>query len=186
MPFQERKDICDKAFVSVLALKAQLIQNGMAAPVIIAGGSHTFPVHCQRKDVECSPGTFVYWDQNNIRHCPEQPFLPAVLLVARIISLPAPGKICIDLGHKSVAAEKEITNRVTFLNAPGFTAVSQSEEHLVVSVTEPHQWQPGDVLYGLPSHICPTVALYESMTVIENGFTNGQWTNVARNRMISV
>lgn len=184
--FTGRKKECDDAFATVLALKQQLLEKGMHEPVIIAGGSHSFPIHAARKDVECSPGTFVYWDQNNSLNCPEQPFLPAVLLVTRIVSLPSTGRICIDLGHKSVAAEKDISNRVVFLNAPGLKAVSQSEEHLVVSVTEPHHWQPGDVLYGLPVHICPTVALYESMTTIENGFTAGEWSNVARNRKISL
>lgn len=29
-------------------------------PVIVAGGSPTFPVHALRPDVECSPGTFIY------------------------------------------------------------------------------------------------------------------------------
>ena len=106
--------------------------------------------------------------------------------MTRVVSLSAPNRICLDLGHKSVAAENEITRRVYFLNAPGLKAVSQSEEHLVVEVDKDHSYKVGDVLYGLPIHICPTVALYERVYTIENGDLTGSWKNVARDRTLSV
>src|SRR5882672_1627746 len=72
----KRKEECDRAYLEVSKMKEAL--SGMS-PVIIAGGSHTFPIHCGRKEVECSPGTFVYWDKGNSDYCPEQPFLPAAV-----------------------------------------------------------------------------------------------------------
>jgi D-serine deaminase-like pyridoxal phosphate-dependent protein len=167
-------------------MQKELIKRGFSEPVIIAGGSHSFPIHCERKAVECSPGTFVYWDKGNSDWCPEQAFLTAAIVVTRIVSLPATVLLCTDLGHKSVAAEKELTRRVYFLNAPALEAVSQSEEHLVLKINDNSTWQTGDVLYGLPVHICPTVALYESVLTVENGRVTGQWTTTARNRKICI
>lgn len=177
---------CDEAFAAVEKLKQELLNQGIAVPDIIVGGSPTFPIHAKRNTVECSPGTFIYWDKGYLDQCPEQDFLPAAVLVTRIISLPSPTRICTDLGHKSVAAENEIGRRVFFLNATQLTPVGQSEEHLVCEVGKNHPYKTGDVLYGIPYHICPTVALYERAYTIEDGKITGEWKNVARDRKITI
>ena len=179
--FEMKKQKCDEAFALVEKLNEKL-----KLPTIVMGGSPAFSVHCKRKHIECSPGTFVYWDKGYTDLCPEQKFLPAILLVTRIISLPSANKICTDLGHKSVAAENEITRRVFFLNAEGLKPVGQSEEHLVLETREGHSFKVGDIFYGLPYHVCPTVALYERVYTIENGKVTGEWKNVARYRKISL
>jgi D-serine deaminase-like pyridoxal phosphate-dependent protein len=184
--FEQRKAKCDEAFSAVTALKQALKQAGFTDVVVVAGGSPTFSVHCKRPDVECSPGTFVYWDKGYGETCPEQGFLPAALVISRVISLPAAGRLCLDLGHKSIAAENELTRRVSFLNAPDWKAVGQSEEHLVVEAETSHSHHPGDMVYGLPVHICPTVNLYERAYTIEEGQLTGEWKNIARDKKISV
>lgn len=177
---------CDQAFASVETLKACVMKQGISVSNIIAGGSPTFPIHAKRKNVECSPGTFIYWDKGYLDQCPEQDFVAAAVLVTRIISLPSPSKICADLGHKSVAAENEISRRVFFLNAPALVPVSQSEEHLVCEAGNGHDYKTGDVLFGIPYHICPTVALYERAFTVEGGKITGEWRNIARDRKITI
>lgn len=184
--FEARKQRCDEKFLEVENVTGKILEAGLTAPVIIAGGSPTFSVHSKRKNIECSPGTFIYWDAGYADLCPEQSFLPAALVITRVISLPSPGRVCTDLGHKSVAAENEIGKRVVFLNVPGTTVLSQSEEHLVFETSADHSFQPGDVLYGMPWHICPSVALYERVITIENGKISGEWRNVARDRRITL
>jgi D-serine deaminase-like pyridoxal phosphate-dependent protein len=100
--------------------------------------------------------------------------------------LPDEGKLCLDIGHKSVSAENELSKRIYFLNAPKLTFVSQSEEHLVVDAGKNHRYKVGDVLYGLPYHICPTVALYERAITTVNNQISGEWRNAARDRKISI
>src|SRR5690606_20967355 len=96
----------------------------------------------------------------------EQAYLTAALVVCRVISLPEAGTICVDLGHKAVAAENDLNRRVYFLNAPGLIPLSQSEEHLTLKAGKNHNFKIGDVLYGIPIHICPTCALYNNATII--------------------
>ncbi|HVM88444.1 MAG TPA: D-TA family PLP-dependent enzyme [Puia sp.] len=184
--FNIRKQKCDECFEKVAQLKKQIMNSGFAEPVIVVGGSPSFSIHCKRENVECSPGTFVYWDKGYTDLCPEQNFLPAALVISRVISLPAENKLCLDLGHKSVAAENEITKRIYFLNAPELKAIGQSEEHLVVEAGAGHHYQVGDVLYGLPMHICPTVALFEKAITVNDHFANGEWKTVARDRKINI
>ena len=99
---------------------------------IVAGGSPTFPTHLHR-EIECSPGTFVYWDWGYKHQLPDEPFDYAALVLTRVISIVDGQTITTDLGHKSVAAENPFP-RVHFLNAPDATPFSQSEEHLVLKV----------------------------------------------------
>src|SRR6185436_1039528 len=179
--FEAKKKKCDEAFALV-----EKLNEDLKLPTVVMGGSPAFSVHCKRKNIECSPGTFVYWDKGYTDLCPEQKFLPAIVLVTRIISLPSSNKICTDLGHKSVAAENEITRRVFFLNVDGLKPVGQSEEHLVLETKEGHPYKTGDLFYGLPFHICPTVALYERIYTIEKGKVTGEWKNRARDRKISL
>jgi D-serine deaminase-like pyridoxal phosphate-dependent protein len=180
-----RKADCDQAFEQVEAIRKRIIDSGMEEPIIVAGGSPTFPIHAQRGKVECSPGTFVYWDKGYTEVCPEQPFLPAALVLTRVISLPDASKLCLDLGHKSIGPENELARRVFFVNAPQLKTVSQSEEHLVVEAGMGHSFKVGDVLYGMPYHICPTVALYERAFTVKNNKVKGEWMTIARDRKIN-
>jgi D-serine deaminase-like pyridoxal phosphate-dependent protein len=186
--FAVREQKCDEAFKAVEEMKKAIIQKGLDEPVIIAGGSPTFSIHSKRKNRECSPGTFIYWDKGYIDLCPEQSFLPAALVISRVVSLPAAGKLCLDLGHKSIGAENELSRRVYFLNAPGLKPIGQSEEHLVVEAggEDERSIETGDVLYGLPIHICPTVALYERAYTVEDHQVNGEWKMIARDRKITI
>lgn len=176
----KRREMCNEAFKKVEDLADRIVSSGLAKPLIIAGGSPSFPIHAERKDVECSPGTFVFWDHGYASICKEQPFLPGALVVTRVLSLPAPGRICIDMGHKGIASENEISKRAFFLNAPELKLISQSEEHGVVEADEGHAYLPGDVLYVLPYHICPTVNLYQQMIVITEHRAKDSWYIKAR------
>ena len=175
---------CEEAYQQVDNMKSILVEAGHQVPIIIAGGSPTFPIHAKRKEAECSPGTFIYWDKGYLDLFPDQHFLPAALVITRVIAMPGETTLCLDLGHKSIAAENDLQHRVFFLNAPELVFMAQSEEHLVVDAGIGHKWKIGDVLFGLPVHICPTCALYDSAAIVEDGSIAGSWEIIARDRKI--
>ena len=180
--FNERETAVIKSFSSVIEMKQAIKAVGIPEPFLIAGGSPSFSTHCKYDDRECSPGTFVYWDHGYAELCQEQEFVPAAVLITRIVSLPGPGKICTDLGHKSVAAENDLTKRVFFPTDKALVPVGQSEEHLVLETNENHTYEIGDLLYAIPYHICPTVALYDHLFVVRNARVEAKWKVEARNR----
>lgn len=182
---ETRRQKCDAAYVPVQALAQAITDSGLPAPVIVAGGTPTYPIHAEREGVECSPGTFIFWDWGYAQHLPDQQYDYAAVLVTRVISIIDGERLCLDLGHKSVAAENP-QPRVTFLNAPEATIISQSEEHLVIKVADTAQYPLGTVFYGVPYHICPTVALYERVGVVENNTCIAHWKVVARDRKIMI
>lgn len=180
-----RKQKSDEAFQSIVELAKQIRTLTQKELHIVAGGSPTLPVHAERVNIECSPGTFVFWDWGYKHSFPDEPFDYAALVISRVISVVDENTLCTDLGHKSVAAENPLP-RVYFLNAPDAEPVGQSEEHLVVKVPDASVYKVGDVLYGAPVHICPTVALYEKAVVVENNEVSGEWRVIARDRKITV
>lgn len=184
--FEKRKQETKRSFEAVYEMQQELKSKGFPEPVIIAGGSPTFPVHIKSEKIECSPGTCIFWDKGYSDLCAEQPFVPAAVLLTRVISLPTPERITLDLGHKSVAPENEITKRVFFPDAPGLKPVGQSEEHLVMEAPAGHGFKVGDLLIGIPFHICPTVSMYDRMTAVEGGKISGEWRVSGRDRKITI
>ena len=180
-----RKEACDAAFSPVAALKNDLQTAGLPVPRIVAGGSPTFPIHAQRADVECSPGTTVFWDSGYGNKLRDLDFLPAALVLTRVVSKPGPSLLCLDLGHKALGSEMPHP-RVQFLNLAEHQAVTHSEEHLVIETAKAGEFNIGDCLYGVPRHICPTVALHSSAVVIEGGKIAGSWKVAARERRLTI
>lgn len=152
--------------------------HGVQLPLVM-GGTPTFAIHARRPDVTVSPGTFVFWDAGYSQQLPDLPFDWAAVLLMRVISVIDEQTLCLDLGHKSVAAENPLP-RVVFLNEPDAVPIGQSEEHLVVRVANAHRHPPGTVRYGVPVHICPTVNLYDSVSVIIDNQSVATWSVTAR------
>ena len=176
---------CDALFAPVEKLRAQLLAEGLPVPSVVAGGSPTFPFHARRRDVECSPGTCVFWDAGYAKKCPTLAFVPAALVITRVVSRPRGNRLCLDLGYKAIASEMPHP-RVIFPQLPDATAVTHSEEHLVIETARAADFPIGTALYGIPWHICPTVALHEQALVVEDGRVTGAWPVGARSRILNL
>jgi D-serine deaminase-like pyridoxal phosphate-dependent protein len=181
-----RRQKCDDAFAGVAALYASVVEALGIELTSVAGGTPTYSVHRLRPLVECSPGTFIYWDKGYAEILAEQRYAFAALVITRVVSLPAPDLICVDLGHKAIASENPIDKRVTFLNAGRLTPVGHSEEHMVFRIEDTRSYQVGNVLYGVPYHICPTVALHQNPAIVRDGRVREYWNTVSRSRMLTV
>jgi D-serine deaminase-like pyridoxal phosphate-dependent protein len=180
-----RTEQCETAFAPVVAFRNELCRAGLDVPSLIAGGSPTFAIHARHADRELSPGTTVLWDFGYGDKFPELGFLPAALLLTRVISKPDSNRLCLDLGHKAVAAENPHP-RVRLLELPDANAVMHSEEHLVIETPNAPRFTIGQCLYGIPRHVCPTVALQSEAWVVEGRKATERWPIVARARRLTV
>jgi D-serine deaminase-like pyridoxal phosphate-dependent protein len=181
----ERKRISDESFAPVLKIIEKIRQSGSGDIKIVAGGSPTFPIHAKRKEVESSPGTLLLWDWGYSSSFPDMDFLHAAVVIMRVISKPADELICLDLGHKAIASEMP-QPRVKIPGLKDYSIINHSEEHMVVRTSEAFKYKAGDLMYGIPWHICPTVDRYDHVTVVTNHRAEGQWKVEARKRIISI
>ena len=183
---KERQSAIQDSFTQVQQLIKNIESSGLITPDIIAGGSPSFSTHSQFINRLVSPGTVILWDAGYAEKYPEQEYIFAALIITRIISKPATGIITLDLGHKAIAAENPIHNRVRFLNLTDYTLLSQSEEHGVIQTSEWDRLNVGDVLYGVPYHVCPTVNLYDEAYIIEENHFSKMWAIEGRKRRILI
>lgn len=180
-----RSVACEASFAPVGALREKLLERRLPVPRLVVGGTPTFPFHARRQGVECSPGTCVFWDAGYGSKLPDLEFLPAAVVLTRVVSKPGPNLLCLDLGHKAIASEMSHP-RVCFLNLPDARAETHSEEHLVVETARAAEFRLGDCVYGLPWHICPTVALHAEAVVVVKGAFQTVWKITARERRLTI
>ncbi len=175
----ERTGKVDLGFEAVQTLLKKLDNKGLE---ILCGGSISFPVHARYPERTLSPGTTLLWDQGYSENIPDLDFEVAACLLCRVISKPGKNSICVDLGHKAVGSEMSAPP-VYFPQFPEARLTVHSEEHLVLEFAGASSLKIGEVLYGIPRHICPTVALHEEAQVVENGVVTDQWKIVSRKRI---
>ncbi|MCR4032890.1 MULTISPECIES: D-TA family PLP-dependent enzyme [Flavobacterium] len=172
---EERNLEASKSFEQIIS-KAENLK-------IVAGGSNTFPFYASQENVECSPGTFVFWDSNYQNNLPEQDFKPALVIVGTIISKPTKNTFCVDIGYKAVSSENPIDKRLVILNDENLIPTAHSEEHLVVENKGQNEYEIGDIIYAEPYHVCPTVALYDNLQAVnKKQQIYAQWPIGARGR----
>ncbi len=180
-----RRQRCEEAFAPVLALRQQLQGEGLIVKELVAGGSPTFGIHAEHADRTLSPGTTVLWDFGYGDKHPDLPFLPAAVLLTRVVSKPGNDRITLDLGHKSVAPENPHP-RVRFEELPEANFLMQSEEHLVIELEQRERFAIGQALHGIPRHVCPSVSMHGEAIVIDQGKIADRWPITARNRRITI
>jgi D-serine deaminase-like pyridoxal phosphate-dependent protein len=175
--YEDRAKQVETDFTSFYELLGQLNHSDLE---LVVSGTPSFLVHHKNSQFTCSPGTFIFFDAGYAALFPENTFEFGVEIIARIISKPTDSTICIDLGHKSVAAENPIDNRVRFIDQPSWVLKSQSEEHGIVEVGDSSRYSIGEIVRMIPYHICPTVNLHSHLQVIDGGL----WEVKARNRRL--
>ena len=151
---------------------------------IVVGGSPTFGLWANLTEWNLSPGTVILWDAGYARAFPDLDFNIASCLLTRVISKPEKDLICVDLGHKSVAAENPIHDRVFFPDLNDYQIMGQSEEHLMIKTTHSEKYKLSHLLLGYPKHICPTVALHDHAYIIRESVASTEtWAVSARKRI---
>lgn len=176
----ERKAHCDRDFEGVARLIRELKEDGISIGELACGGTPTFPIHALDESRTLCPGTTLLWDAGYKETIPDLEFLPAAVVAGRVISKPVQ-QICLDLGHKSVASEMAHP-RLQFLELERVEVMNHSEEHLVISAPVAKELSIGDLVYALPTHICPTIALHEKVYVVQDHQFTGTWEVIARRR----
>ncbi|MDH3697296.1 MAG: D-TA family PLP-dependent enzyme [Flavobacteriaceae bacterium] len=183
--FNERKKQCDVAFKPADQLRNTLERSGYEVPEVIVGGSPTFPVHAQREGVVLSPGTTLLWDLRNATDLPDMDFLPAAVLLTRVVSKPSSNRIALDLGHKAIAPEMSFP-RAHIMGLEDAKQVGHSEEHLVLELDDAASVEVGQLYYAIPMHICPTVCKYPNVMVVQDHKVTGKWEVAARDYQLSI
>lgn len=157
--------------------------------LVVCGGTPSFPCHSASKlNIFYSPGTCIIHDFGYGSSYKELPHIPAAVVLGRVISRPSENTFTLDIGVKAIASDPK-GERGQIVGFEYAKTVIQNEEHWVLEVPVDKISeipQIGTVLFAIPTHVCPTSALYPSATVISNKKIIGNWEVTARNRVINI
>jgi D-serine deaminase-like pyridoxal phosphate-dependent protein len=179
----EREKAVDEEMAKLISVRNELYAKGLELPVIVMGGTPTFPLHARNKGFFLSPGTIFVNDHGYDAKFKDLRFTPGAAILTRVISRPKPDLFTLDLGSKAISTDNEVRGVITELSEA--KPVKQSEEHYVFSM-EGSCPPIGTVLYVIPTHICPTTALYPGVYVVRDRKLVNYWEIDARDRKITV
>ena len=173
----ERTQAAHAGYDRLMELVSELEHAGASVTEIVTAGTPAFPCSLSYKPFRSgnfiqrvSPGTVVYNDATSLAQLPAQyGYMPAALVLARVVSQPRPGIVTCDAGHKAVSADAGIPTCVVMGHAE-LTPLSPSEEHLPLEVKEGTEApRIGDLLYLIPRHVCPTVNNFDAALIVRKG-----------------
>ena len=183
---QEREVATAPVDKQIEEIKARLKADGICCEILIMGGTPSFPVHAEMTGEFLSPGTCVIQDAGYRNAYPDLKFTPAAALLTRVVSRPSRDTFTLDLGCKAVATDPQ-PERAEIVGMEYARTVIQNEEHWVVRVPDIADIPPiGTELFAIPTHVCPTSALYPAVPVVENGKVTGWWKVAARDRRLTL
>jgi D-serine deaminase-like pyridoxal phosphate-dependent protein len=187
--YTERRTAAVNQLRPVLALRETLEKQGLPVPRLVLGGTPTFSIYARMDfpGTELAPGTCILHDHGyGSKFTDLSGFVPAALLLTRVISRPTSSRVTLDLGYKAIASDPPAGKRCTLLNVPDYEILLQNEEHLVIDTPAADSFPPGAEVYAVPTHICPTCAMHRHAYVVENGAVTERWDIIARDRILTI
>ena len=185
--YDSRMQRVTETIAAVTSIRDTLTGQNLSCPILIMGGSPTFPCYANGMEgVYFSPGTVFIYDEGYTEQFPDLPYLAGAAILTRVVSHPAEGYFTLDAGYKAISAEQGIRGIIPEL--PHAKEAFQSEEHWTFTMDKGHESERpaiGTVLYIIPWHVCPTSALYDKAYVISAGSLTAEWPITARNRKIT-
>jgi D-serine deaminase-like pyridoxal phosphate-dependent protein len=164
-----------QGYARLIELIAFLTRSGIEVEEVITSGTPAVPhaldfagfngagfVH------RVSPGTIIYNDRASLKELPDYGFVPAALVLSTVVSRPLADRVTCDAGHKAVSADAGVPT-CDVLGWPGLVGMKPSEEHLPLEVVSGEMPARGELLYLLPSHVCPTVNNFDRAMIIRDG-----------------
>lgn len=189
---RERTGMTNAGWDKLIKFRDQLMLGGLEVPRIVTAGTGSFPILAQHGEpnLELSPGTIVFHDDDMVTRFPEMNFVPALGVLTRVVSANQAGFLTLDAGHKSIAADQPFGRRLAFpelgkYEDGDFEEVMHSEEHLVLKTPHAERFRLGDHLLAIPRHACPVSAVHQFANVVSNGKVIAKWKVASRDRVVS-
>jgi D-serine deaminase-like pyridoxal phosphate-dependent protein len=185
----ERCAVANRGYDQLLHIVTALQNEKLPVDEVITAGTPALPCSLAYAPFRnasfvhrVSPGTVIYCDTTSLQQLPDYGYVPAAVVMTRVISHPAADIITCDAGHKSVSADAGVPT-CAVLGHPELQPLTPSEEHLPMRVAAGYgRPNVGEVLYLVPRHVCPSVNNFNHAIIVEQGRMLGVEPVTARGR----
>lgn len=171
----------------LLATKEQMGAAGDGE--ISVGSTPTVRVSGQVPGVtEIRPGNYVFCDATQVRLGAATPEQCALRVLARVVSRPAPGRLVIDAGAKTLALDRgahgsdALAGYGVVVHHADAVIERLSEEHGVMRVAADSPLRVGDIVEIIPNHSCPVANLTDELYVLDASGYVTTWPVIARGK----
>lgn len=149
-------------------------------PVLSGGSTPTAYNGVAAPLTEVRPGTYVFGDRQQMRLAGLTAEDIALVVVARVVSVPRAGEAVLDCGSKTLSKDRPswLEGHGLVLEAPEAVIDELSEEHAVVRGWSGKQSIPanvGDLVQVIPNHVCPVVNLGRELVITDGGSVTDRW-----------
>lgn len=165
-----------EGYTELLALADALSASGVSIAEIITSGTPALPYALSFAGWDgmpffhsVSPGTVVYNDSTSLNQLPGLGYQAAALVISTVVSRPKQDRVTCDAGHKAVSVDAGVPSCIV-LDHLDWTPQKPSEEHLPIDLPSSEaNVKPGQRIYLVPRHVCPTVNNFDQALLIRNG-----------------
>lgn len=182
---KERRAHAEVSSKKIMKIRAELTEKGYDLGIMVMGGTPTFPCHAETEGVFLSPGTIFVSDHGYCKNFPDMGVVPAAAVLTRVLSHPGEGLFTLDTGYKAVSADADPRGVIAELEGK-CEPIMSSEEHWVFRMKPEFSHLLPDVgalLHVIPTHICPTTAMYDAVYVVSEGKLRDIWQVAGRERI---
>jgi len=172
---QEREAIALDEARALVETADALAQDGVSVHEMSVGSTPTAASLERVKSAypaitEMRPGTYVFNDANQVSLGVASEDECALRVLVTVISRPAPDRMVVDAGSKTLAADAgQQAGFGRVVGHPEFLVERLSEEHAVVVIPPTATCRVGDRLAIIPNHACPVPNLADSVFGVRSG-----------------
>lgn len=158
---------------------ASLEDAGLPCPVASGGSTPTALLADHGVLTELRPGVYAFNDAQQLRLGSCRPEDVALVVVATVVSTPAPDRLVLDAGSKAIGADRPawLPGHGLLPSLPGGVVEQLSEHHAVVALDRscPRRPAVGSRLALVPNHVCAAVNLADELVVVADGAVVDRW-----------
>jgi D-serine deaminase-like pyridoxal phosphate-dependent protein len=153
-------------------------EAGLACRIVSAGGTGSYQYTADLAGItEIQAGGGIFACQYYTQVCGVEGHVPALTVLATVVSRPAADRAVLDIGQKSVSAHK---TPPVLADYPNSRIVGLSAEHATVEVTRGDPLRIGEKVSVVPGYSDFTFVLHDRVLAHRNGRVEAAWELLGR------
>jgi D-serine deaminase-like pyridoxal phosphate-dependent protein len=175
----ERHQAANQETDAITTTAGMLRRAGIEVRQLSVGSTPTAGLALRGGITEMRPGTYIYGDANQVALGSQRLDDCALAVIATVVSTPAPDRAVVDAGSKALSADLRVAGREGYgivVGRKDLIVARLSEEHAVLTATEPTGLAVGRRLLVIPSHVCTSVNLHPAFLL--SGAGHPRWLAV--------
>ncbi len=156
----------------LLDVKKRVEMEGIEVEVLSGGSSVSSSYPQQLEGItESRAGNYIFYDMNAVHLGIAEPTQCALRVIAKVISIPLPGRATIDAGSKALSTDQPLkgSDYGYIINKPELRLVKVNEEHGFIEY-DPNKVNVkiGDIVEIVPNHACVVSNLFNQVFLVED------------------